>query len=316
MLEVKNLKTEFKNADGATRAVDDVSFRLRQGGSLGIVGESGSGKTLTSLSILRLLQRPGEIVGGQIFFEGRDLLQLSNSEMQQIRGRDITMIFQEPMNSLNPVFTIGEQLESVIGLHHQSLNQKQIRERALQVLRQVNLPTPELKYGHYPHQLSGGMQQRVLIGLAISCQPRLLIADEPTTALDVTIQAQILELLRRLKEELKLSLILITHDLGVISEMCADVVVMYAGQIVEAGPVADVFQNPRHPYTRALLNSVDFKPIPGSVPSMVRQSPGCRFADRCEKQQNLCHQKSPEMRSLSDDRRFACHFPITEGDGE
>ncbi len=314
MLEVKNLKTEFKNAEGTVRAVDDISFTLRKGGSLGIVGESGSGKTLTSLSILRLLQSPGEIVDGEILFEGKDLLQLPNSEMQKIRGREITMIFQEPMSALNPVFTIGQQLESVITLHHKTLDKQQIRERALQVLKQVNLPNPEQKFDHFPHQLSGGMQQRVLIALAICCHPRLLIADEPTTALDVTIQAQILELLRQLKAELGLSLILITHDLGVISEMCTDVVVMYAGQIVESGPVADIFQNPRHPYTRALLNSIDFKPIPGTASSMSIPSIGCRFMDRCERRQDLCRRQSPETQTISAGRSFACHFPFSDGE--
>lgn len=313
MLEVKNLKTEIITDTGSFCAVDDVSFSLRKGGSLGIVGESGSGKTLTSLSILRLLQSPGRIAGGQVLFEGQDLFRLSNAEMQNLRGRDLTMISQEPMSSLNPVFTIGEQIEGVIRLHHKNLGTEQVKQQALKVLRQVNLPSPELTYDQYPHQLSGGMQQRVLIALAISCNPKILIADEPTASLDVTIQSQILELLKKLKNELQLSLILITHDLAVISEMCDEILVMYAGQVVESGSVKDVFENPRHPYTRGLLDSLSFTPITGSVPSMQNLPKGCRFFDRCDRRQDACRTQNPLLGAADAGQKVACHFPLKNG---
>ncbi|MGZ5279600.1 MAG: ABC transporter ATP-binding protein, partial [Pseudobdellovibrionaceae bacterium] len=293
---------------------DDVSFSMRTGTPLGIVGESGCGKTLTSLSILRLIQNPGKIIGGQILFEGKDLMKLSQEEMRKIRGRDMTMIFQEPMSSLNPVFTVGEQIESVIRLHHKALSPAEIKAKAVHTLKLVNFPLAEEKYHQYPHQLSGGLQQRVLIGMAISCNPKLLIADEPTTALDVTIQAQILDLMKNLKQELQLSLILITHDLGVISKMCDEVLVMYAGRIVESGRTSDIFRNPRHPYTRGLLDSMQFKAIPGSVPSLTQLPSGCRFSDRCKLRQEICTKKEPELSVFSTDQKAACHFPMKDGD--
>jgi len=314
MLEVKNLKTEFISQEGSFRAVDDVSFSMRKGTTLGIVGESGCGKTLTSLSILRLIQNPGKIVGGQILFEGKDLMGLSQEEMRKVRGRDMTMIFQEPMSSLNPVFTVGEQMESVIRLHQPNLSPQEIKAKALHTFKLVNFPLAEEKYNQYPHQLSGGLQQRVLIGMAISCTPKLLIADEPTTALDVTIQAQILELMKKLKQELQLSLILITHDLSVISKMCDEVLVMYAGRIVESGRTSDIFQNPRHPYTRGLLDSMQFKAIPGSVPSLTNLPSGCRYSDRCQRRQEICTKKDPELVNVSKDQKAACYFPLNNGE--
>ncbi|MEZ0390670.1 MAG: ABC transporter ATP-binding protein, partial [Pseudobdellovibrionaceae bacterium] len=290
MLEVKNLKTEFRMSEGSLLAVDDVSFSLQPGSTLGIVGESGCGKSITSLSLLRLVPSPGQIVGGEIFFQGQNLLELSEKDYRKIRGREIAMIFQEPMSSMNPVFTLGEQIEETIRSHFPDLSDKEIKDKSKHMLELVHFPSPDQSYNEFPHQFSGGMKQRAMIAMALSCNPKILIADEPTTALDVTIQAQILQLLKRLQKETKISLILITHDLDVVFEMCTDVLVMYAGKIIESGPVADIFQSPRHPYTRGLLDSRSFlRAIPGSVPSAQDwKKEACRFADRCERKKDLC----------------------------
>jgi len=316
ILEVKNLVTSFSTDGGVLRAVDDVSFNLFKGKTLGIVGESGCGKSVTSLSIMRLIPSPpGKIASGEILYKGNSLLALSPSEMRKIRGNEISMIFQEPMTSLNPVFTIGNQICEAISLHQKSLSKKEVREKAIESLRLVGIPSPEKRIDDYPHQLSGGMRQRVMIAMALSCNPQILIADEPTTALDVTIQAQILDLLRGLKEKTGLSMILITHDLGVVAEVCDDVVVMYAGKVAEQGTVREIFKNPKHPYTRGLLRSIPslskgttdktkkrrLETIPGIVPNLLYLPKGCRFQDRCSYVSDECRQAEPELRVIVDD---------------
>lgn len=324
MLEVKNLRTEFRTEDGTFLAVDDVSFTVKSQSTLGIVGESGCGKSVTSLSIMRLIQTPGRIVGGEISFRGKNLLEISDSEMRNIRGNEIAMIFQEPMTSLNPVFTIGNQIEETIRIHQKSLTKSQIKEKALGLLRLVNIPSPEKRFEEYPHQLSGGMRQRVMIAMALSCNPQLLIADEPTTALDVTIQAQILDLMRKLQNELKAGMILITHDLGVVAEMCDEVIVMYAGKIVESGTVEDIFYRPKHPYTRGLLDSIPhfesgkklekLKTIPGLVPSLMDLPKGCRFYERCSKRHDNCTTAMPPLTGITKTQKVACYYPLAEGE--
>jgi oligopeptide/dipeptide ABC transporter ATP-binding protein len=318
LLEVKNLKTSFHTDDGSFLAVDDVSFNVEAGKTLGIVGESGCGKSVTSLSIMRLIQPPGKIEAGQILFQGQDLLKASPAEMRKIRGNEIAMIFQEPMTSLNPVFTCGEQVEEVIRLHKKELSSVAAKARAIEMLTLVGIPSPEQRYHEFPHQLSGGMRQRVMIAMAMSCNPQLLIADEPTTALDVTIQAQILDLMRKLQKEFQTGMILITHDLGVVAEMCTDVLVMYAGKVVEYGSVEDIFYRPRHHYTRGLLDSIPhfesgerasrLKTIPGLVPSLLKLPQGCRFHDRCTAAQANCREKIPSL--IGEDHRFACYHPV------
>src|SRR5881227_2055581 len=255
LLEIKNLSTHFPTRDGLVRAVDDVSFYIDRGELLGLVGESGCGKSMTALSVMRLVPPPGKIAAGEILFEGRNLLKLSNREMRDVRGDDIAMIFQDPMTSLNPVFTVGEQIAEALRLHRR-LSHRDARAGAIAAMREVAIPDPDLRVNDYPHQLSGGMRQRVMIAMALACDPKLLIADEPTTALDVTIQAQILELLNNLRRTRELGVLLITHDLGVVAEVADRVAVMYTGQIVEASPVNDLFAQPKHPYTRGLLRSV------------------------------------------------------------
>lgn len=322
LLEVQNLKTRFKTDDGAFFAVDDVSFSVKKGQTLGIVGESGCGKSVTSLSIMRLIQKPGNIEAGKILFKGQNLLELSDSKMRDIRGNEIAMIFQEPMTSLNPVYTIGDQIEEAILLHQKELNKQQARERAIDMLRIVGIPAPEKRFHEYPHQLSGGMRQRVMIAMAISCNPELLIADEPTTALDVTIQAQILDLMRKLQKDFNAGMILITHDLGVVAEMCQEVAVMYAGKVVEFGTVEDIFYRPKHPYTRGLLDSIphfetghkldQLKTIKGMVPSLYNLPKGCRFADRCPTAQDDCRQAYPSMENLRGIHKVACYHSLSE----
>ncbi|MFP5519325.1 MAG: ABC transporter ATP-binding protein [Bdellovibrionia bacterium] len=321
LLEVQNLKTEFKTDDGVITPVDDVSFYVKKGKTLGIVGESGCGKSVTSLSIMRLIQKPGAITGGQILFKGQDLLKMSDEKMRKIRGNEIAMIFQEPMTSLNPVFTIGDQIAEAIALHQSGLTKQQVQERAIEILKKVGIPAPEKRFHEYPHQLSGGMRQRVMIAMAISCNPALLIADEPTTALDVTIQAQILDLMRNLQKDFGAGMILITHDLGVVAEMCQDVVVMYAGKVVEYGTVEDIFYRPKHPYTRGLLDSIphfetgsklkELKTIPGLVPSLYNLPKGCRFQERCTKAQADCGRQMPTLENLRGSHKVACYHPLT-----
>ena len=323
LLEVKNLKTGFKTDDGEFLAVDDVSFVLEKGKTLGIVGESGCGKSVTSLSIMRLIPTPpGRIVGGEINFNGKNLLKLSEEEMRKIRGNDIAMIFQEPMTSLNPVFTIGNQISEAIELHQKGLSRQQIREKTIEMLKLVGIPEAEKRVDEYPHQLSGGMRQRVMIAMALSCNPELLIADEPTTALDVTIQAQVLDLVRKLQKEFNASMILITHDLGVVAETCDDVAVMYAGKIVEYGSVEDIFYRPKHQYTKGLLNSIPhfetghrrerLETIKGLVPSMFNLPKGCRFSERCPAVQDDCKVKQPDLLPFGGKHFAACIHPVRE----
>ena len=293
LLEVRNLETHFPTRAGLVRAVNGVSFHLGRGELLGLVGESGCGKSITALSIMRLIAPPGKIVAGEITFDGKNLLRLSEEEMRQIRGDDIAMIFQDPMTSLNPVFKVGEQIAEALRLHRK-LSRKDARVAAIDAMREVAIPDPARRAGDYPHQLSGGMRQRVMIAMALACNPKLLIADEPTTALDVTIQAQILELLDGLRKSRELAVLLITHDLGVVAEVADRVAVMYTGKIVEESPVEELFARPRHPYTEGLLRSVPkltaehvakkerLETIEGVVPSPTDLPPGCHFAPRCQ----------------------------------
>jgi oligopeptide/dipeptide ABC transporter ATP-binding protein len=299
LLEVKHLSTHFSTREGLVRAVDDVSLYLDGGELLGLVGESGCGKSMTALSIMRLIAPPGKIVQGEILFDGRNLLQLSNSQMRDVRGNDIAMIFQDPMTSLNPVFTVGEQIAEALRLHR-NLSRKQARAGAIEAMREVSIPDPALRADDYPHQLSGGMRQRVMIAMALACDPKLLIADEPTTALDVTIQAQILELLDGLRRTRDLAILLITHDLGVVAEVADRVAVMYTGKIVEESPVDELFARPKHPYTEGLLRSVPkltaadvakserLQTIEGTVPKPTRLPAGCHFEPRCPYRMPRC----------------------------
>ena len=319
LLQVDSLRTYFRTDAGLARAVDGVSFHVNPGETLGIVGESGSGKSVSALSAMRLIpQPPGEIQpGSRILFDGErgieDLAQASEARMRQIRGNDIAMIFQEPMTSLNPVFKVGDQIMESLRLH-QGLSKRDARDRAIEMLQLVGIPIPEQRVDEYPHQLSGGMRQRVMIAVALACDPKLLIADEPTTALDVTIQAQILELLNRLQEEMGMSIILITHDLGVVAETCDRVIVMYAGQVFEEGPVEDVFRDPQNPYTEGLLNSVprlggDAKRlavIPGIVPAPTNWPAGCRFHDRCPYGWEKTEKEEPPLFDLGGGRKSKC----------
>ena len=304
LLRVERLRTSFRTPRGVLRAVDGVDFALEPGRTLGIVGESGSGKSVTALSIMKLVDRPGRVdPGSRIVFEGRDLASLDERRMSDIRGNEMSMIFQEPMTSLNPVFTVGDQIAEAVQLH-QGLNKRNAIARAVEMMRLVGIPSAEKRVEDYPHQLSGGMRQRVMIAMALSCNPKLLIADEPTTALDVTVQAQILELMKDLRERLGMAILLITHDLGVVAEMVDEVAVMYAGRIVERGPVAEVFESPQHPYTEALLRSIPvvgmrysqpLEAIKGMVPSPLDWPTGCRFAPRCEYAFDRCVTEDPPL---------------------
>ena len=326
VLRVDGLKTHFHTRDGVVRAVDGVSFDVLPGQTLAIVGESGCGKSVTAMSILRLLPMPpARIAGGRIEFEGRNLLDLSEPEMRKVRGNLISMIFQEPMTSLNPVLTIGRQLSEVLVLHR-GLNKSEALKRAVDLLRKVQVAEPERRVRQYPHELSGGMRQRVMIAMALACGPRLLIADEPTTALDVTIQAQILELMRKLGAETGASIILITHDLGVVAEMAQRVVVMYAGRKVEEASALSLFAHPRHPYTRGLLGSMPhlgssldesadpmakrLVEIPGMVPSLKEEVAGCLFAPRCPEASEQCRREVPPLQTYADGHVAACWHPI------
>jgi peptide/nickel transport system ATP-binding protein len=319
LLEVERLQTHFGTPDGVVRAVEGVSFRIDAGETLGIVGESGCGKSVTAMSILRLIQEPPGKIAGSIRFDGRDLLALSEPEMRAIRGNAISMIFQEPMTSLNPVLTVGRQIGETLRLH-QGMNARQAEQRAIEMLILVGIPAPARRVREYPHQLSGGMRQRVMIAMALACNPKLLIADEPTTALDVTIQAQILDLMRDLKQRLGSAIMLITHDLGVVAEMAERVVVMYAGRKVEEATVGEIFAHPLHPYTRGLLGAVPklgsslhaggrsrLVEIPGLVPSLRQPIIGCAFAGRCPMATDLCRQVAPAIEMKADVHLVACH---------
>jgi peptide/nickel transport system ATP-binding protein len=320
LLEVENLQTHFGTPDGVVRAVEGVSLYVNAGETLGIVGESGCGKSVTAMSILRLIQEPPGKIAGAIRFEGRNLLEVSEQEMREIRGNAISMIFQEPMTSLNPVLTVGRQIGETLQLH-QGLSSRDAEKRAVEMLVLVGIPAPERRVREYPHQLSGGMRQRVMIAMALACNPKLLIADEPTTALDVTIQAQILDLMRDLKKRLGSAIMLITHDLGVVAEMCQRVVVMYAGRKVEEGAVEEIFARPMHPYTRGLLGSVPklgsslvdggrgkLAEITGLVPSLRQKIVGCPFAGRCPMATELCERVAPAIEIKAQNHLVACHY--------
>jgi peptide/nickel transport system ATP-binding protein len=316
-LEVKNLKTYFFTEDGVVRAVDGVDFVVYPGEVLGLVGESGCGKSVTSLSIMRLVSQPGKILEGEVLLDNKDLLKLTEVEMTQMRGNRISMIFQQPQSALNPVFKVGDQIAEVLNIH-QDMGKEAGRARAVELLKMVGIPEPERRAEAYPHELSGGMAQRVMIAMALACAPELLIADEPTTALDVTIQAQILDLMRGLREKIGTSIILITHDLGVVSEMAERVAVMYAGSIVEQADVKTLFEKPLHPYTQGLIGSIPvlgklkdrLDVIPGIVPNLINLPAGCRFAPRCrarvEHQLSICTQKEPDLIEVAPNHTARC----------
>jgi peptide/nickel transport system ATP-binding protein len=323
LLEVENLQTHFRTPDGINRAVDGVSFTVERGETVAIVGESGCGKSVTANSILRLIPQPPGKIAGQIWFDGTDLLTLSERAMRNIRGNRISMMFQEPMTSLNPVLTVGGQIAETLRLH-QRLGRREVRERATEMLNLVGIAEPRRRAHEYPHQLSGGMRQRVMIAIALACNPKLLIADEPTTALDVTIQAQILDLMADLKRRVGAAIILITHDLGVVAEIAERVIVMYAGRKVEEARVADLFRAPRHPYTLGLLAAVPklgsslcgteakLTEIPGVVPSFKQRTPGCVFASRCAAARDVCRQVAPALEEKAARHFAACHFAPRE----
>jgi peptide/nickel transport system ATP-binding protein len=323
VLEVKNLKVEFNTDRGVATAVNGVNFDVIKGKTIGIVGESGSGKSVSALSIMRLIPNPpGRISAGEILFKGENLLNIPMEDMRRIRGNKIAMIFQEPMTSLNPVFTVGNQIEEVLELHQSHLSPKERTDKAIDMLRLVGIPSPEKRVTEYPHQMSGGMRQRVMIAMALSCEPDILIADEPTTALDVTIQAQILELMNKLQKELGMGIIMITHDLGVVAETCDDVAVMYCGQIVEHADVKTLFNHPQHPYTKGLIESIPsfdsttgakrekLATIEGMVPSLFDLPQGCNFQDRCEHATDECRQKEPSLKAIATDHEVSCFNPL------
>jgi len=321
LLEVRDLSISFDTPEGRARAVEGVSFSVGPGETLGLVGESGCGKTVTALALMRLVQTPpGRVDRGEIIFKGRDLLKLSEREMQKIRGNEISMVFQEPMTSLNPVFTCGYQVEEAV-LLHQKVGKREAAERTLEMLALVRIPDPKRVAKSYPHQLSGGMRQRVMIAMALSCNPSLLVADEPTTALDVTIQAQILELLQMLQEEMGMAVLMITHDLGVIAETCRRVVVMYAGKVMEVASVEDLFHGARHPYTMGLRESIPrfarkgerLKVIPGRVPDPLDFPAGCRFSDRCKYAEYRCDNEEIALREIGKDHWIRCWKDIDRG---
>jgi peptide/nickel transport system ATP-binding protein len=318
LLEVKGLKTHFFTDEGVVRAVDGVDFYINKGETLGVVGESGCGKSVTALSIMRLIpQPPGRITEGSIMYDGRNLLDLTPAQMRKIRGKEISMIFQEPMTSLNPVFTVGEQIAEALRLH-EGLNRRDAMDKTVEMLKLVHIPNADRRVKEYPHQLSGGMRQRVMIAMALSCNPKLLIADEPTTALDVTIQAQILELLNELKAKLGMAIMLITHDMGVIAETAQRVVVMYAAKVAEEAPVTELFKEPLHPYTQGLLRSIPridlaatqktkLETIPGTVPTLRGvEKPGCRFAPRCSFAKPMHFDNTPELKEVRPGHKVAC----------
>ncbi|NLX61344.1 MAG: ABC transporter ATP-binding protein [Tissierellia bacterium] len=321
LLEVKNLSTCFHTFKGTVKAVDNVSFHIGEGEILGVVGESGAGKSVTGFSIIGLIDEPGKIEAGEIIFNCEDLMKKSESEMNKIRGKEISMIFQDPMTSLNPVYTIGQQLEEVL-LLHENLSKSQRHKKCIELLEAVGISNPESRLKNYPHQFSGGMRQRVVIAIALAANPKLIIADEPTTALDVTIQAQILKLMEDLVRKQGCSLMLITHDLAVVSEMADRIMVMYCGKIVEKGKIEDIVKNYGHPYTEGLINSIPdldrdkerLEAIPGIVPNMFNLPTGCNFWPRCRYCKDICKEKEPELVEVGHDHYVACHFPVRRGE--
>jgi peptide/nickel transport system ATP-binding protein len=323
LLEIDNLQTHFRTPEGVNRAVDGLSLKIEAGQTLAVVGESGCGKSVTAMSVLRLIPEPPGKIAGRIAFDGRDLLRLSDAQMRDIRGNEISMIFQEPMTSLNPVLTVGRQLREPLRLH-QGLDRAGAEKRAIEMLALVGIPEPQRRVQEYPHQMSGGMRQRVMIAMALACNPKLLIADEPTTALDVTVQAQILDLMRDLKRRVGAAVLLITHDLGVVAEVAEHVVVMYAGRKVEEAPAHQLFARPRHPYTQGLLGAVPklgsslsgdgkrLAEIPGLVPSMMSRIRGCVFASRCTQATDVCRQAAPALQDKAAGHWVACHHAVRE----
>jgi peptide/nickel transport system ATP-binding protein len=320
ILDIQGLKTHFKTDDGWLHAVDGVDIAIDAGETVCVVGESGCGKSVTAKTVMKLIDMPpGKIVAGHVLWKGRDLVPLDADEMQKIRAKEIAIVFQEPMTSLNPVFTVGEQIAESVRLH-EGLSKKDALDRAVQMLKLVNIPTPDKRVRDYPHQFSGGMRQRVMIAIALACNPQLLIADEPTTALDVTIQAQILELMQELKDRLGMAVMLITHAMGVVAEVAQRVVVMYAGKVVEEAPVRELFARPRHPYTQGLIRSIPridmaasaaghrvrLEAIPGTVPKLVAPKPGCRFASRCRLAEAACSEADPPLREIAPGHKVAC----------
>lgn len=317
ILQVKNLKTYFHTEAGLVKAVNEVSFDVEKGKTLGIVGESGCGKSITSLSIMGLVEKPGNIEGGEILFEGKDLLKKTEVQMRAIRGKKIAMIFQEPMTSLNPVYTIGQQLVEAL-LLHENVTKSEAKERAIEMLKLVKIPLAERRFDEYPHQLSGGMRQRVMIAMALACEPDILIADEPTTALDVTIQAQILELMQDLQKKLGMAIIMVTHDLGVIASMCDEIIVMYGGRVCERGTADDIFYRPCHEYTKGLLRSIPRKdnmnerlvPIGGTPINLLNMPKGCAFCPRCEAAMKICLDEVPQEIRMSDTHLASCWMNV------
>lgn len=322
VLDIEDLRTSFFVDSNEVKAVDGVTFQVPKGKTLGIVGESGSGKSISALSILRLIEHPGKIIGGSIKYKGEELTEVKNARMRQIRGNEISMIFQEPMTSLNPTFTIGQQLRESYKIH-EGLGKKDGTKRAIEMLELVGIPSPEKRVDQYPFELSGGMRQRVMIAMALACKPDLLIADEPTTALDVTIQAQILELIKELQDEIGMSVVMITHDLGVVAETCDYVAVMYAGKVVEFADINTLFENPKHPYTVGLLNSLprhdktqdELIPIKGNVPAPDEMPSGCRFAPRCPFASDICN-TLPELEDLGNGNEVRCWIHTDQWDGD
>lgn len=315
LLEIDNLKTSFFTGNGEVQAVRGISFSVRKGEILGIVGESGSGKSVTSMSILKLLADTAKIKSGRIIFENQDLAQFNKKKMQQIRGEEIAMIFQDPMSSLNPLITVGKQVAEMISIHHPEKKKDELKKEVLELFKMVRIPEPEKRYDAFPHEFSGGMRQRVMIAMAFANKPKLLIADEPTTALDVTIQDQILKQMRRMQKEFGTSIMFITHDLGVVAELCDRVVVMYGGLVMEEAPIDELFEYPKHPYTLGLLQSIPkmnqdkserLVPIPGSPPDMTNPPKGCPFAPRCAYARNICAQECPEFTAISSEHRSRC----------
>ena len=317
LLDIQGLKTHFKTDDGWLHAVDGVDIAIDAGETLGVVGESGCGKSVTAKTVMKLIDMPpGKIVAGRVMWQGRDLVPLGPDEMRKIRAKEIAIIFQEPMTSLNPVYTVGEQIAESVRLH-EGLSRKAALDRAVEMLKLVNIPTPDKRINDYPHQFSGGMRQRVMIAIALACNPKLLIADEPTTALDVTIQAQILDLMQELKDRLGMAVMLITHAMGVVAEVAQKVVVMYAGQVVEEAPVHELFARPKHPYTQGLIRSIPridlaathkvrLEAIPGTVPKLIEPRDGCRFAERCKYVESACRTATPPLREISPRHKVAC----------
>ncbi len=314
LLELKNLTTVFPTRRGLVYAVDDVSLSLQRGEILGVVGESGCGKSVTMLSILRLISAPGRIASGQILFQGRDLLKLSNREMRRVRGKEIAIVFQDPLTSLNPAFPVGEQIRESLRIHRVARNHLSEKERVLQLMSEVGISSPMDRYRDYPHQFSGGMQQRALIAIALACEPKILLADEPTTSLDVTIQAQIIDLMRRINQEHGTAIILVTHNLDLAAEFCQRIAVMYAGRIVEIGTTEQVIESPQHPYTRGLLTCIPriaaqrtrIEPIPGNVPDLAAVPPGCAFAERCSLVEPLCQKERVPLLEVAPGHHVRC----------